>query len=132
MSNERVIRRQDFVELIDARLTEVKSSSVNREINILSAILTHGRRIEWMRNNPCETIKWLREPPPCYRRITDDEINQMLQALDYAEGHAVTLQRHKVAVAFLLALETAMRCGEMRLLIWRLIGESLACRSFRT
>ena len=112
------IRRQDIVDLIDTRLAEVKSSSVNRELNVLSAILTHGRRIEWMRNNPCETIKWLKEPPPRDRRITDEEITQMMKALDYAEGHPVTLQRHKVAVAFLLAIETAMRCGEMCQIRW--------------
>lgn len=112
------IKRADIEALIDERLREVQGSSVNRELNTLCAMFTHARRLEWMTHNPFDTLRRPKNPPPRDRRITPQEISEILEALNYAEGRPVVEQRHKVAVAFLLALETAMRCGEMCKIMW--------------
>ena len=112
------IRRQDIEALIDIRLTEVKSSSVNRDLNLISSMMTHARRIEWMTNNPFDSLRRPKSPAPRDRRITTEEITQILTALGYREGVELKYHRHRVAVAFLLAIETAMRCGEMCKIRW--------------
>ena len=112
------IRRADIEALIDERLREVQGSSVNRELNTLCAMFTHARRLEWMTHNPFDTLRRPKNPPPRDRRITQQEISKILEALKYAEGRPVVEQRHKVAIAFLLSIETAMRCGEMCKVRW--------------
>lgn len=105
---------------IDERCKEVLSSSVNRELNVIAAALTASRRQwKWIVNNPMKDIKRPKNPPHRDRRISQDEIERILKALGY-EGKVVTTRDH-IAVAFLLALETAMRQGE----IWGLKKEHL-------
>ena len=112
------IKRLDIEAMVDERLGEIKPSSINRDLNIFCAMFSHARRLEWMTHSPVDNLRRPKNPPARDRRITQQEIDEMLQALDYAEGHPVTLQRHKVAIAFLLAIETAMRCGEMCQIRW--------------
>ena len=81
-------------------------------------MFTHARRLEWMTHNPFDTLRRPKNPPPRDRRITQQEISKILEALKYAEGRPVVEQRHKVAIAFLLSIETAMRCGEMCKIRW--------------
>lgn len=47
------------------------------------------------------------------RRIRDDEIDRLIAALSYHHGQVPTLPEHYVAWAFLFALDTAMRRGEI-------------------
>ena len=63
----------------------------------------------------------VKRPPnsrPRERRVSQEEISSILKELDYNEGTEIKLVRHQVAVAFLLALETAMRQGEIFSLTW--------------
>ena len=50
---------------------------------------------------------------PRDRRISDAEVEAILLGLDYERGSVPTRKPHRAAVAFLLALETAMRAGEI-------------------
>lgn len=105
---------------INERCKEVKSSSVNRELNVIAATFTAARRQwKWMIDNPLKDIRRPKNPPHRDRRISDNEIKRILKALDY-DGQVKTPRQH-IAVAFLLALETAMRQGE----IWGLKKENL-------
>ncbi|HTI17694.1 MAG TPA: site-specific integrase [Trinickia sp.] len=103
----------------DKRLKLVKPSTVNRELNLMSALFEHARREwKWLAVNPVRDVKRPTNPRPRDRRISVNEENTMLEHLGYERGQVpVTLQQH-LAAAFLLALETGMRQGEILGLTW--------------
>jgi integrase len=108
------VRREDIEQWIDSRLREgVKASSVNRELNLISHCLTQARRWRWMEHNPTQDLQRPRNPPHRERLIEEGETELVLAAAGYSEDLPVVTQRQKTAVAFLLAIETAMRAGEI-------------------
>lgn len=107
------LRRKHFEHYIVERLATVKSSSVNRELNLMSHCLTQARRWRLMSHNPMDDLKRPKDPAHRDRRISDRENETVLLALNYAEDTPVVQQQQKVAVAFLLAIESGMRAGEM-------------------
>ncbi|OYY56462.1 MAG: hypothetical protein B7Y53_01770 [Halothiobacillus sp. 28-55-5] len=103
----------------DRRLQSVSGETVRREITIIMAVLEQCRR-EWrlISTNP---LKDVRKPPagrPRDQRITDDQSFLIVSALGYEEDKPITLLSQRVAIAFLLAIETAMRAGELISLNW--------------
>lgn len=113
------LRREHFEHYIVERLATVKSSSVNRELNLMSHCLTQARRWRLMSHNPMDDLKRPKDPAHRDRRISDREIETVLLALNYAEDAPVVQQQQKVAVAFLLAIESGMRAGEICSLVAR-------------
>ena len=111
------IKQHHFDEWITHSLTKIKSSSVNRDLNLLSALFEQAKRWRWIAVNPIRGIRRPKNPRPRDRRISDTEIEKILRALDF-DGQTVTTTRHIIAVAFLFALETAMRQGEIWGLDW--------------
>lgn len=111
------IRQHHFDEWIQQSLTKIKSSSVNRDLNLLSALFEQTKRWRWVKENPIRGIRRPKNPQSRDRRISDKEIERILDALGY-DGQSVTTIRHIIAVAFLFALETAMRQGEIWKLDW--------------
>lgn len=103
----------------DARLKAVKASTVNRELNLISAVFEHARREwKWIAINPVRDVRRPTNPRPRDRRISQAEENTMLKFLGYERNQVpVSLQQH-LAAAFLLALETGMRQGEILGLTW--------------
>lgn len=99
----------------DDRLTEVQGSSVRREMNLLSSVFEQARREwQWVKSNPCRDVRRPPENPHRTRRVSQDEIERICLALGYEEGaSAPDSKSAQVAVAFLLAIETAMRAGEI-------------------
>ena len=96
----------------------ISNSSKNREISLLSAIFEMARiEWHWMEKNPTRDLKRLPPPPPRNRRISDFEIKQILHNLGYQEQRPI-MQKQKVGVIFLIALETAMRQSEIATLDW--------------
>lgn len=94
-------------------------ASINREYTLICAILKASRiKWKWMAHNPTIDVKRPKDPPPRDRRISDDELKRILSALEYEEKKSVTTMRQQIAVAFLLAIETAMRQGEIWGLEW--------------
>lgn len=95
-------------------------SSINRELGLLSAVLTHARdHWNWLEGNPMKNVKKLKEPPHRDRIITKDETNKILASLGYEESKPAVTQRQRIGVAFLFALETAMRYGEIWKMDWK-------------
>ncbi len=111
------IRQHHFDTWIENSLTKIKSSSVNRDLNLLSALFEQAKRWRWTKENPIRGIRRPKNPQPRDRRISDKEIEKILDALGF-DGDLVTTTRHIIAVAFLFALETAMRQGEIWGLDW--------------
>lgn len=103
----------------DKRLKEVSAASVNRELNLISSVIEKARKEwGWAVNNPIRDISRPRKPRPRDRRISDDEIARVLDSLGYSEDGEVRTAQQGIAVAFLLALEAAMRLGEIADLRW--------------
>lgn len=98
----------------DVRAREVSGSSVSREMSLLSHALEVARKEwGWLVTDPMKDVRRPAENPPRSRLITDKEIERITVALGYEEGMPVARPSQRVAVAFLLAIETAMRSGEI-------------------
>jgi integrase len=98
----------------DERLKEVSSGTVIRELAYLSSIINHARR-EWGINvpNPVQMVRKPQSPQARSRVLTEEEIAKLLQALE-----PVGRRSHWTKPAVQLALETAMRRGELLSLRW--------------
>ncbi|MYN29212.1 site-specific integrase [Duganella levis] len=92
---------------------KVKGASVIRELNLLSHVFTTARREwKWIVKSPTTDVRRPKGSAPRDRRISEDEIDRLCVALGFDEG-PVTTRSGTVAVAFLFAIETAMRAGEI-------------------
>lgn len=103
----------------DARLKLVSPGTVLRELGLVSAILTHARR-EWrmIDVNPVADVRRPREPDHREVLITRAQIKAVLRAMKYHPAQPVRTVGQSVAVAFLLALRTGMRAGELTGMTW--------------
>lgn len=107
------LKREHFEDWIQLRLKVVKPSSVNRDLNLMSHCLTQARRWRLMTHKPLDDLKRPKNPPHRDRRISPEEEAAIIFTLNYDPANPVTQQQQKIAVAFLLAIETAMRQGEI-------------------
>lgn len=98
----------------------VQNSTKNREVALIRSILETARREwGWIRTNPIRDLRILKAAPARNRRISQQEIDLICAALKYPQGlEIVTTQQQKVAVLFLLGIETGMRLGELTSLDW--------------
>jgi integrase len=101
----------------DARLGKVGESSVLREMKLLSAVFEKCCSVEWrlLTKNPCKGVDRPKESAHRTRTISFLETRKVLRALGYPQR---TMPRHAVAHAFLLALATGMRQGELAAITW--------------
>ncbi|WP_250533572.1 site-specific integrase [Caballeronia sp. AZ10_KS36] len=98
----------------DARLKEVKSSTVNRDLNLLSAVFEAAKtEWKWIHDNPVHDVKRPKDPPPRRRRVPDADVTLMTTALGLSDGKAIETTQQYTAMAFLIAIETGMRQGEI-------------------
>jgi len=83
-------------------------------MNLLSSVFEIARtEWKWCKTNPVREIKRPGNNRPRDRRISAEEEKMLLEALGYTEGQPPQTQMQEVAYAFLIALETAMRQGEI-------------------
>ncbi|ARK99568.1 site-specific integrase [Burkholderia pseudomallei] len=108
----------------DRRLKEVAGATVNREMNVLSAVLNHARR-EWGIHveNPIPYVKRPEQARARERRLSAEEEHYLLAALTGGErredGTFGKGARNQWLLPLVeLALETAMRRGELLSLQW--------------
>ena len=104
-----------FAEWRDKRLKEVAPASVIREMQLMSSVLSVARR-EWglIKVNPLSDVRKPSKPPPRDRLPTQDEIDRMA----HSAGSDLTKATARSFHAFLFAIETAMRAGEIVGLEW--------------
>ena len=103
----------DFEDWMAHRLQKVSPSTVNRELNLISNTLTMARKWRWMNHNPTEELIRPKNPPARERRISQEEIEKICLALGYKKYMNPIFKRQFVGAAFLFAIETAMRAGEI-------------------
>ena len=103
----------DISDWRDLRLKDVSAGSVVRDLTVLSAVFQWAlieRR--WVHANPCHSIRWPAKPPPRKRRVHQSDIDGILKACGWQDQPPKN-KMQEVALAFLLAIETAMRAGEL-------------------
>lgn len=103
----------DLVAWRDMRLGKVKPASVSREMNLLKHVFVTATK-EWglLRINPMLDV---RRPPKSKRRkrrLYQDEIDKLSDRLDL-ETQPWVSEKQITGAAFLFAIETAMRSGEI-------------------
>lgn len=115
----RDISRSDLATWRDDRLKTVKPATVLRDINLLRAVFGMCRGDwQWMRDNPIKGLGLPEAPPSRRRRVTPKEIEALRIAFDLDGKLEAKTKTQRTGLAFLLALETAMRSGEMIKLTW--------------
>lgn len=108
------VKTADIAEWRDNRLTEVKPGTVLREMNLLRSLFEIARKEwGWIEINPIKDVTPPKQPRHRYRRITDHEIDVILDQLGYVEGQPPSTKKQVAAYAWLIAIETAMRAGEL-------------------
>ncbi|MFP3643376.1 tyrosine-type recombinase/integrase [Paraburkholderia sp. SIMBA_054] len=108
-------RLKGYIRPDGTKAKAIAGASVNREINLIRNVFTIAREEwHWMEHNP---FKGLRMPPDGVartRRIDPwKEVRPIVRWLGYRAGHAPETKQQEVALAFLVALRTAMRAGEI-------------------
>lgn len=112
-----VLSEEHFSRYRDERLKVVKPATVKREFNLLSHVCTVAiKEWRWLERNPLTNVRKPTDSLPRERRITEDEIERLKMAAGY--GLLETVQA-RVIHAFLFAIETAMRAGEIMGLTWK-------------
>ncbi len=100
----------------DNRVTEVQPQTVHRELNTISAVFTHAIK-EWsvpITSNPCHSVSRFKNADKARnKRWSDEDIAKLLTAIEWKEDEKPVSGRDYVGWALLLAVETAMRIGEM-------------------
>jgi integrase len=112
------LKAGDIAQWRDRRLESVSGASVRREMNLLQSMFKLCRKEwHWLDSDPMADVKRPSQPASRKRRIAQGEIDRMTLALGYTGGEPETIS-DRVALAFLFALETAMRSGEILGLQW--------------
>lgn len=110
----------DIADWRDVRLLAVSASTVNRELSLISTVFTHAMK-EWrvgLTSNPCSLVAKPRKVRPRTQRISLAERKQIIDELGWDGKSEPETSGQWVAFAFYLALETAMRKGEILSLRW--------------
>lgn len=110
----------DIADWRDTRLVKVSASTVNRELCLISTVFTQAMK-EWrlgLTVNPCSLVTKPRKPRPRTQRVSVAERKQIIEQLGWDGKSEPTTSSQWVAFAFYLALETAMRKGEILSLRW--------------
>lgn len=98
----------------DRRLKEVSAASVLREWNLLShAASVAVKEWKWLKSNPFSEVKRPLAPEARWRRVRSDEIERLMLALGYEYDQPCKTITARVGAAFLFAIETGMRAGEI-------------------
>jgi integrase len=98
----------------DERLKSVSELTVIREWAILqNACSVASKEWRWLPSNPMLQVKKPTAPAARNRRPTDDEIARIQLATGYVSDDRPETMMARVGAAWLFAIETAMRAGEI-------------------
>lgn len=117
------VRPHDINRWISERLATVSKqtgapvspSTVNREVNLLSAAFRYAvKSLQWLDTNPCHGVTRPESGDARDRPLlTPAEILAIRKATGYDDDPQLATLTARVGAAFLLALETGLRSGEM-------------------
>jgi len=109
------IRPIDIANWRDARLLEIKPDSVNREFTAISGVFSHAIKNHQITiQNPARDAGRPKAPDTRREvRWTDKDIQKLLKAAEFNPDEKPAKTMDYVGWALLVALETAMRAGEI-------------------
>lgn len=93
------------------RLTKIKPSTVNRELNSLSKMLSIAKQNKFIESNPCSDVKKLKVDNHKIRFLTKEEEKRLFKAIG----------EHWIKPIVVTALQTGMRKGEILNLTWNCV-----------
>jgi len=103
----------------DARLLRVQPGSVLREMTTLATVFEAARREwRWIESNPMRDVRRPAQPKHRERTLTPGEIRGMLRALGWRSTGTPTTITQSIGRAFVFAMQTGMRAGEICALDW--------------
>lgn len=112
------ITKKMIVNYRDARLLEVGTTTVAKDLTIMSAMFKFAiNELEWLRDSPMKGVDFPIEPPPRRRGVRQEEIDAIVGELNKNKNSV------PVGQMFLLSIETGMRQGEMLALRWAEVRE---------
>lgn len=107
------VRTPHLVAWRTKRLKTVTPGTVRRDANFLRNVFTVARdEWHWCGESPFKGFKVPADNPPRTRRVLPSEVKRICRWLGYRTGH-VEGKQQQAALAFLIALRTAMRAGEI-------------------
>lgn len=115
----------DMIELRNDRLKRVSQSTVGRDLGVLGGAFKYARQeLRIIQNSPLSDIAKPTQAPHRERRINEDEIHLIMHGFKYDGTFQPVNKKQQVAWAFLFALETAMRAGEIIGMLWNNIYDN--------
>lgn len=93
-------------------------NSIRRELTLLSAVFEAAIKWRWTDRNPTREADKPKPGAARTRRISETEISLLVDAFGYHESEPVNNAWQALGVAFLLAIETGMRQGEIYAMTW--------------
>lgn len=101
------------------RVTTVQPGTVAREMNLMRSVLEVARREwRWITDNPMKDVRWPKTPKGRARRVSLEEVQALATAFGVWDKLRADTATQRVGLAFLFALETGMRSGEILALTW--------------
>lgn len=98
----------------DDRLSKVSAAAFLRDANILRHVFSVARKEwKWCGESPFVGLAQPRDNPARTRRVLPTEIRRICRWLGHRCGKSPATKQAQVALAFLIALRTAMRAGEI-------------------
>jgi integrase len=108
------IQTPDMAAWRDARLRKVTAGSVQRDLNIISNLFTVARKEwKWCGASPTSSMRSPGDNPPRDRLLGWREIRRVLRWLGHRTATRPQTKQQTAAYAFLTALRTGMRAGEL-------------------
>lgn len=106
----------DLAAWIKKRLETVKPATVRRESNTISNIWTVAAKVwRWCPlESPWSFVTVPNDGPPRDRRVAWQEVRAVCRGLGYLAGRPPITMQQETAHAWLVALRTAMRAGEVK------------------
>lgn len=109
----------DVTQWYEQRLQEVSPSSANRERSTFSHAFTKAKQWGLLSVNFFEQLDKVKNNKARKRRVTDDDIEKLCWAAKYTPDTELKLSKQRTVAAFLFAIETAMRSGEILNMQWQ-------------
>lgn len=109
----------DMIEFRNERLKMVKAATVKRDLGLLGGVFKYARQeLRIITGSPLTDISKPSESDHRDRRISQNEIDQILKAFSYHPTFQPVNKKQQTAWAFLFAIETAMRASEIVGMKW--------------
>jgi integrase len=114
-----------FAQWRDRRAASVSAATVIRERNALSTICTYAiEELKWLKRHPVRGVKMPEAPAPRDRLITAKEIELLAHCMSYTPDTTLGTITKRTYAAFLFAIETGMRIGEIAAMTWDDVEEA--------